>query len=98
MDGIAQARDFLLGRTNETGYSRGFTAFATVYLDDVPEPFCGNFTVRPSCHECLVRPVSISIHTLDDFQSKATRIRWEFRSLRRDNHVQFAPTISYPLS
>ena len=40
MDGIAQARDFLLGRTNETGYSRGFTAFATVYLDDVPEPFC----------------------------------------------------------
>ena len=53
MDGIAQARDFLLGRTNETGYSRGFTAFATVYLDDVPEPFCGNFTVWPKSHRTM---------------------------------------------
>ena len=31
-------------------YRRGFTAFAVIYLADVPEPNCGNFTVRPGTH------------------------------------------------
>ena len=31
-------------------YRRGFTAFAVIYLDDVPEPWCGNFTVWPKSH------------------------------------------------
>jgi len=31
-------------------YSRGFTAFAVIYLDDVPEPYSGNFTVWPKSH------------------------------------------------
>ena len=32
-------------------YRRGFTAFAVIYLGDVPEPFCGNFTVWPKSHQ-----------------------------------------------
>ena len=36
LDGIAKARDFLRGTVEESGYSRDFTAFAVVYLDDVP--------------------------------------------------------------
>ncbi|MBS11385.1 MAG: hypothetical protein CME19_07275 [Gemmatimonadetes bacterium] len=31
-------------------YSRGFTAFAVVYLQDVDGPFSGNFTVWPKTH------------------------------------------------
>jgi len=31
-------------------YRRGFTAFAVIYLDDVLEPFSGNFTVWPKTH------------------------------------------------
>ena len=31
-------------------YRRGFTAFAVVYLADVPEPYSGNFTVWPKSH------------------------------------------------
>lgn len=32
-------------------YRRGFTAFAVIYLDDVPEPYSGNFTVWPKSHK-----------------------------------------------
>ncbi|MCY3680426.1 MAG: phytanoyl-CoA dioxygenase family protein [Gemmatimonadetes bacterium] len=31
-------------------YHRGFTAFAVIYLADVPEPYSGNFTVWPGSH------------------------------------------------
>lgn len=31
-------------------YKRGFTMMAVLYLADVPEPYCGNFTVRPGSH------------------------------------------------
>jgi hypothetical protein len=31
-------------------YRRGFTAFAVIYLSDVSEPYCGNFTVWPRSH------------------------------------------------
>ncbi|MDE2831867.1 MAG: hypothetical protein OXN20_17280 [Gemmatimonadota bacterium] len=31
-------------------YRRGFTAFAVIYLADVPEPYSGNFTVWPQSH------------------------------------------------
>ena len=31
-------------------YRRGFTAFAVIYLADVPEPYSGNFTVWPGSH------------------------------------------------
>lgn len=31
-------------------YRRGFTAFAVIYLADVPDAFCGNFTVWPKTH------------------------------------------------
>lgn len=31
-------------------YRRGFTAFAVIYLADVPEPFSGNYTVWPGSH------------------------------------------------
>jgi hypothetical protein len=31
-------------------YVRGFTALAVIYLDDVPEPYSGNFTVWPKSH------------------------------------------------
>ena len=31
-------------------HQRGFTAFAVVYLADVPEPYSGNFTVWPKSH------------------------------------------------
>jgi len=34
-------------------FSRGFTCFAVVYLQDVPEPNCGNFTVWPGSHRVL---------------------------------------------
>lgn len=34
-------------------YLRGFTAFAVVYLDDVPGPNYGNFTVWPKSHRVL---------------------------------------------
>ena len=53
LDGIAQARDFLRGTVEESGYSRDFTAFAVVYLDDVPAPYCGNFTVWPKSHHVM---------------------------------------------
>lgn len=36
--------------TPKGDYKRGFTAFAVVYLVDVPEPFSGNFTVWPKSH------------------------------------------------
>ena len=31
-------------------YVRGYTALAVIYLDDVPEPYSGNFTVWPKSH------------------------------------------------
>jgi len=31
-------------------YRRGFSAFGVIYLDDVPEPYSGNFTVWPKSH------------------------------------------------
>lgn len=31
-------------------YSRGFSAFAVIYLMDIPEPYSGNFTVWPKSH------------------------------------------------
>lgn len=36
--------------TAKGDYKRGFTAFAVIYLADVPEPFSGNFTVWPQSH------------------------------------------------
>jgi hypothetical protein len=53
LDGIAQARDFLRGTAEESKYSRDFTAFAVVYLDDVPGPGCGNFTLWPKSHHVM---------------------------------------------
>jgi len=34
-------------------YSRGFTCFAVVYLQDVPEQYSGNFTVWPGSHSAV---------------------------------------------
>ena len=34
-------------------FARHFTCFAVVYLHDVPELNCGNFTVWPGSHRCL---------------------------------------------
>ena len=34
-------------------YRRGFTAFAVIYLADVPEPYSGNFTVWPGISSLL---------------------------------------------
>ncbi len=36
--------------TAKGDYKRGFTAFAVIYLVDVPEPYSGNFTVWPKSH------------------------------------------------
>lgn len=36
--------------TAKGDYKRGFTAFAVVYLADVPKPYSGNFTVWPRSH------------------------------------------------
>ena len=36
--------------TAKGDYKRGFTAFAVIYLADVPESFSGNFTVWPKSH------------------------------------------------
>ncbi|MEZ4863174.1 MAG: hypothetical protein R3C14_17775 [Caldilineaceae bacterium] len=36
-------------------YRRGFTAFAVVYLADVPEPYSGNFTVWPQSHRAYAK-------------------------------------------
>ena len=49
MDGIGNG-------TNGTArgeYKRGFTAFAVIYLADVMEPNCGNFTVWPKSHRAI---------------------------------------------
>jgi len=39
-----------LNGTAKGDYNRGFTAFAVVYLMDLPTPWCGNFTVWPGSH------------------------------------------------
>ncbi len=46
MDGTGNG----LNGTAKGDYSRGFTAFAVVYLMDLPNPWCGNFTVWPGSH------------------------------------------------
>jgi hypothetical protein len=53
LDGIAQARDFLRGTISESAYHRNFTAFAVMYLNDVPEPYSGNFTIWPKSHHVM---------------------------------------------
>ncbi len=56
MDGAPEPRGHLdgLGSGNNSMakgvYRRGFTAFAVVYLSDVPETHSGNFTVWPRSH------------------------------------------------
>ena len=49
IDGIGNG----LNGTAKGDYNRGFTAFAVVYLVDVPEPYCGNFTVWPGSHRAM---------------------------------------------
>ncbi len=46
LDGIGSGTN----GTAKGDYKRGFTAFAVVYLADVLEPNCGNFTVWPKSH------------------------------------------------
>ena len=53
MDGVAQARDFILKRVGESGYNRNFTALAVFYLNEIPKPYSGNFTVWPRSHHVM---------------------------------------------
>lgn len=46
MDGTGNG----LNGTPKGEYNRGFTAFAVVYLMDLPNPWSGNFTVWPGSH------------------------------------------------
>lgn len=46
LDGIGNGSN----GTAKGEYKRGFTAFAVIYLADVPEPNSGNFTVWPKSH------------------------------------------------
>ncbi|MGA1196902.1 MAG: phytanoyl-CoA dioxygenase family protein [Candidatus Latescibacterota bacterium] len=46
IDGVGNG----LNGTAKGDYSRNFSAFAVVYLMDVPEPYSGNFTVWPKSH------------------------------------------------
>lgn len=46
LDGIGNG----FNGTPKGQYRRGFTAFAVIYLADVPEPYSGNFTVWPKSH------------------------------------------------
>ena len=46
MDGTGNG----LNGTAKGDYNRGFTAFAVVYLMDLPNPWSGNFTVWPGSH------------------------------------------------
>jgi hypothetical protein len=46
LDGIGNGSN----GTAKGDYKRGFTAFAVIYLADVPEPYSGNFTVWPTSH------------------------------------------------
>lgn len=46
LDGIGSGTN----GTAKGDYKRGFTAFAVIYLVDVPEPYSGNFTVWPKSH------------------------------------------------
>ena len=50
LDGIKAVGDRLRGLREDGTYSRNFTAFAVVYLDHVPVPHGGNFTVWPKSH------------------------------------------------
>lgn len=50
LDGIKAVGDRLRGWREDGTYSRNFTAFAVVYLDHVPAPHGGNFTVWPKSH------------------------------------------------
>jgi hypothetical protein len=56
---VAEPRGHLDGLGNGSNgmskgvYRRGFTAFGVIYLDDVPEPYSGNFTVWPKSHTCF---------------------------------------------
>ena len=49
MDGIGNGTN----GTAKGDYKRGFTAFAVIYLADVMEPNCGNFTVWPKSHRTI---------------------------------------------
>jgi ectoine hydroxylase-related dioxygenase (phytanoyl-CoA dioxygenase family) len=55
-DDVARLRGHLDGMGNGKNgmakgvYRRGFTAFAVVYLSDVPDVYHGNFTVWPKSH------------------------------------------------
>lgn len=46
IDGVGNG----LNGTAKGDYKRGFSAFAVVYLADVPEPYSGNFTIWPKSH------------------------------------------------
>ena len=50
LDGLKAVGDRLRGLKKDGTYNRGFTAFAVVYLNKVPKPYCGNFTVWPESH------------------------------------------------
>ena len=50
LDGIKAVGDRLRGLRDDGTYNRNFTSFAVVYLDDVPVPNGGNFTVWPKSH------------------------------------------------
>ncbi len=50
LDGIKAVGDRLRGLREDGTYHRNFTSFAVVYLDDVPVPNGGNFTVWPKSH------------------------------------------------
>jgi hypothetical protein len=47
LDGIGSG----LNGSEQGTYSRGFTVLAVVLLNDLPEPFSGNFTVWPRTHK-----------------------------------------------
>ena len=68
LDGLKPAREFLLGNTEKSGYNRFFTAFAVLYLNDLPTPYRGNFTVWPKSHRAM--------ETL--FQEKGHEILYDF--------------------
>ena len=49
IDGVGNG----LNGTAKGDYKRSFSAFAVIYLMDVPEPYSGNFTVWPKSHRAF---------------------------------------------
>lgn len=69
MDGLGSGSN----GSNPGDYARGFTMLAVIYLQDVLEPYNGNFTVWPGSHETVAEHVrNQGLDVLSKGQPKCT--------------------------